>query len=153
LQAPSLFFDWETNSVGKPTRSFAWAGNATAPGGFHRIRYTGRPAYLPTSIHAVKSGLILDMSDAVDPASVDGASFSMKAWDLERTKNYGSQHVDEHPVEIAAAKLSADGKTIRLDIPDLAPTQSYELKLNLRGKDGEFIKRSIHGTIHHLGDK
>ena len=31
---------------------FAWAGNATQPGGLYRIRYTGRPTYLPITLRA-----------------------------------------------------------------------------------------------------
>ena len=32
----------------------------------------------------------------------------------------------------------------------LAPTQCYELKVNLFGPDGTGIERSLHGTIHQL---
>ena len=35
---------------------FAWAGNQTAPGGFYRIRATGKPMFLPTGLHATKNG-------------------------------------------------------------------------------------------------
>lgn len=129
---------------------FAWAGNATAPGGFHRIRHTGKAAHLPLAIHAAKGKLTLAMSDPVDPGSVEAGSFSMKAWNLKRTANYGSQHIDEHPVKIVAAKVAADGKTITLDIPDLEPTQSYELLIKLRSSDGTTFERAIHGTIHKL---
>ena len=36
---------------------FAWAGNQTAPGGFYRVRATGKPMFLPTGLHATKNGV------------------------------------------------------------------------------------------------
>jgi hypothetical protein len=66
---------------------------------------------------------------------------TMKVWSLKRTKNYGSKHYDEHALPIRSIKLSEDKRTVTLDIPDLAPTQCYELKIN---------DRNLHGTIHQL---
>ena len=65
----------------------------------------------------------------------------MKVWSLKRTKNYGSKHYDEHELTIRGVKLSGDKKTITLDIPELAPTWCYELKI------GGHV---LHGTIHQL---
>jgi hypothetical protein len=42
---------------------------------------------------------------------------------------------------------------VTLDIPELAPTQCYELKARLLGADAAAIDRSLHGTIHHLSEK
>jgi hypothetical protein len=66
---------------------------------------------------------------------------ALKVWSLQRTKSYGSKHHDEHALPIRAAKLSADQRTVTLEIPDLAPTHCYELKLG---------ERVLHGTIHAL---
>ena len=132
---------------------FGWAGNATAPGGFHRIRRPDKPAYVPLAVHAARGSLRVTFNDALDPASVTADAIAMKVWRLKRTANYGSNHYDEHPLEITKASLSADGRTVRIDIPALAPTQCYELKLRFTGKDGETIQRSLHGTIHRLSEK
>ena len=35
---------------------FAWAGNQTQPGGFYRVRYTGKPAWVPLGLSARKDG-------------------------------------------------------------------------------------------------
>ena len=80
-------------------------------------------------------------------------AFAIKVWSLKRSANYGSKHYDEHPLDISAARLSADGRTVALAIPTLAPTQCYELKVNLAAPDGSTIARSLHGTIHQLGEK
>jgi glucose/arabinose dehydrogenase/mono/diheme cytochrome c family protein len=115
---------------------FAWAGNATAPGGFHRIRRTEKPAQLPIAVHATKGALTVTFSDPmVAPAC------SMKVWSLQRTKNYGSKHYDERELPIRAVKSSVDQRTLTFEIPDLTPTHCYELKIG---------DRVLHGTIHQL---
>ncbi len=130
---------------------FAWAGNATSPGGFHRIRRGTKPGWVPLEVHARAGTLTVKFSEALEPASVRPESFGFKIWSLKRTANYGSKHYDEHPLEIQGARLEPDGRTVVLQIPALAPTQSYELKVRIRGSDGAAVERSLHGTIHALG--
>jgi hypothetical protein len=131
---------------------FAWAGNATSPGGFHRIRRTERPAYVPLQVHARKSALAVTFSEPLDAASVRPDGFALTVWSLKRTASYGSKHHDERPLEITAARVESDGRTVVLTIPNLAPTHSYELLVKLRGADGAPIERNLHGTIHHLAN-
>ncbi len=132
---------------------FGWAGNAAAPGGFHRIRRDEKPANVPLVIHAVEGALSVKFSEPIDPASVKPDAFALKVWSLQRNANYGSKHFDEHPLEITSTRLSADARTVTLDIPALAPTQCYELKVSLQAPDGSTFARSLHGTIHQLGKK
>ncbi len=132
---------------------FAWAGNATAPGGFHRIRRGENPAHVPLAIHAAKGTLTVTFSEPLDPNSVTPDAFAMKVWSLKRTKSYGSKHHDEHAQTITAARLGGGPSIITLTIPDLAPTDCYELLVKLRAPDGTAIDRSIHGTIHSLADR
>jgi hypothetical protein len=115
---------------------FAWAGNATSPGGFHRIRRGPQPAQVPLAVKAAKGEMKVTFSDPIDRMDC-----AMRVWALKRTKNYGSKHHDEHELTIRSVKLSDDKKTITLDIPDLAPTWCYELKIG---------DRVLHGTIHEL---
>jgi hypothetical protein len=118
---------------------FAWAGNATAPGGFHRIRRTEKPAQLPLEVHATKGAMTVTFSDPIEPKD-----WAMKVWSLQRTKNYGSKHYDERALSIRSVKLGEDKRTVTLEIPDLAPTHCYELKIG---------DRVLHGTIHRLSEK
>ncbi|MEW6303253.1 MAG: DUF6797 domain-containing protein [Verrucomicrobiota bacterium] len=117
---------------------FAWAGNATSPGGFHRIRRGPAPAMVPLTVRARKGALRVTFSD---PVSVEVNDCAMKVWSLKRTKNYGSKHYDEHSLAIRSVKVSDGQRTVTLEIPDLAPTQCYELKIG---------NRNLHGTIHQL---
>ena len=132
---------------------FGWAGNAPAPGGFHRIRRNENPAHLPVAIHAAKGALSVTFSDALDPASVKPDAFACKVWFLKRSASYGSNHYGEHPLDILAARLGPDARTVTLDIPALAPTQCYELKVSLQAPDGAAIARSLHGTIHQVAER
>ena len=115
---------------------FAWAGNATSPGGFHRIRRGGKPAQVPVAVHAAKGFLTVNFSEPVEPGEC-----AIKVWSLKRGKQYGSDHHDEHALAIRSVKASGDRREVVLEIPDLAPTHCYELKIG----DGV-----LHGTIHQL---
>jgi hypothetical protein len=129
---------------------YAWAGNQTAAGGFYRVRYTGKPADLPVGLRAKSGALELTFTDALDPKALDAKNFEVRVWGLTRSWNYGSKHVNERPLAPARAALSADGRTVRLDLPDLAPTWCMEVKYRLRGTDGRLIAGTIHNTIHEL---
>lgn len=133
---------------------FGWAGNAAAPGGFHRIRRNNqKPAHLPVALHATRGALAITFSDSIDPTSVLPDAFAFKVWSLRRSANYGSKHYDERLLDIQTAHLGADGRTVTLNLPTLAPTQCYELKLKLRAPGGELVERSLHGTIHQIAGK
>ena len=129
---------------------FAWAGNATSPGGFYRIRRGTQAAHVPLAMHPLQGAMRVTFSDALDPASVTPAACAFRIWSLKRTADYGSPHVGEHPLEITGASLSQDGRTLTVNIPALVTTQCYELNVKFKAPDGSPVERSIHGTIHRL---
>jgi hypothetical protein len=117
---------------------FAWAGNATAPGSFHRIRLGTEPARVPLTVRATKGALKVTFSD---PLTGPIPETTLSVWSLKRSSKYGSQHYDEHPVTIRSVNLSADRRTVTVEVPDLGPTQCYALKIG---------DRELHGTIHQV---
>jgi len=130
---------------------FAWAGNRQKPSGFYRIRYTGKSAAQPVSLTTDPGEVVIGFSDALDPASVaDLAAWEIRAWDLKRTKNYGSNHFNERPWKVTSASLSADGKSVLLKVPDLSPTWGMFIKMNLKDAAGTAITREIHNSIFVL---
>lgn len=133
---------------------FAWASSRSAKeGGLYRVRYAGSGGALPIGTQASLQQLSMTFSDPLDAeTAADLKRYAFKVWGLKRTKNYGSPHVDEHEVAITGAHLSADGRTLTLTIPDLAPTWCYELRCRLRTKAGQPAERVIHGTIHELSN-
>lgn len=130
----------------------AWAGNATKPGGFYRVRYTGGPLYVPVGLSARKTGLAITFSDPLDPKTATKGNFAVKVWDIKRTANYGSPHFAEHPLALSKASLSADGKTVTLALPEIAPTRCMEIKYDLHGAGpaNPPVQGTIHNTIHSL---
>jgi putative heme-binding domain-containing protein len=130
---------------------YAWAGNQLQPGGFYRVRYTGKPADLPVQLKAKTGQLELTFTDALDAKQIDAKNFEVKTWGLKRTQNYGSKHIDEKPLKVTKATISDNGLTVTLEIPDVAPTWCMEIKYRLTGKDGRVITGTIHNTIHAMG--
>ena len=131
---------------------FAWAGNATQPGGFYRIRATGRPAHLPIGLLAGKKGMEIRFSDPVDPQkSLDPNRFVVRTWSLKRSANYGSNHYDEKELKVASVSLSDDQRTVSIELPEIQPTWCMSIEYKLIGSNGELFNGLIHNTIHALG--
>lgn len=130
---------------------FAWAGNQHQDGGFYRVRYTGGPAHLPVGLHALRDGMILEFSEPLDPetASNPGA-YRIKAWDLNRTSNYGSRHRNERDWDVTKATVVGDGRRLFLRIPSIQPTWGMEIRYELRDTRGNRVVGRIHNTIHKL---
>ncbi len=132
---------------------FAWAGDRTQLGGFYRIRATGKPMYVPVGLHARKDGIAITFTNRLDrKAASDPKNYSARTWSLKRTANYGSDHIDERPARIAAARVSDDGRTVFLEIPEIRPTWCMEITYAIRGESGESVEGAIDNTIHRLGE-
>jgi hypothetical protein len=132
---------------------YAWAGTQQESGGFFRVRYTGKPLFVPIGLTAKRRGLAITFSDSLDRArATDASRYAIKTWALRRSKRYGSDHIDEKRPHIIAAQLSDGGKTIFLEVSDMQPTWCMEIRYDLKGPDGELVQGSIDNTIHKLGD-
>lgn len=131
---------------------FAWAGNATYPGGLYRLRATGQPMRLPLELHATSSGLKITFTEALDPKSFDVKNLHVRTWSLKRSAKYGSEHYDEMELQIRGATLSDDCRTLTIDVADLKPTWGMEIKYTLQAADGAPVIGTIHNTIHALSE-
>jgi putative heme-binding domain-containing protein len=132
---------------------FAWAGDRTEPGGFFRVRYTGKPVYLPIALEARKSGISITFSGVLDARQAgDPKNYSVKTWSLKRSEQYGSLHYNERPSRVKSVQVSEGSKRVTLDIEDLRPTWCMEIAYSLQGAKGEKVQGVIHNTIHHLGE-
>jgi len=132
---------------------YAWAGNQTQPGGFYRVRYTGKPVHLPTALRARKGTMTIAFSGPLDAANAaDPRNYAVQTWSLKRSAQYGSKHYDETALKVTGVRLADDGKTVTLEIADLKPTWGMEIKYSLKSAAGDAVSGVIHNTIHHLGD-
>jgi putative heme-binding domain-containing protein len=133
---------------------YAWAGDQTQPGGFYRVRATGKPMFLPIGLGACREGLTLSFTDRLDPKiAADSSRYSVKTWTIKRKIDYGSDHFDERTVGIASARLISDGRTVLLEMPQIRPTRCMEVVYHLQGQGGEPIDGVINNTIHVLRDR
>jgi hypothetical protein len=134
-----------------------WSSNQAQPGGFYRVRYTGKVLNMPVSFQARKEGLAIAFSDPLkrEPAE-DVENYSVEQWNYRWTANYGSDEYSvtnpnkkgHDEVEVKKAELSADGKTVLLKIDEIKPVMQVKIRMKLTGADGQSLDRVIWGTIN-----
>lgn len=141
---------------------FGWSSNKTAPGGFYRIRYTGRPVHLPISMHATRDGLTITFTEPLDRESATNyRNWSASRWQYRRTQNYGSEDYrissrarrGRDRVRIETVELSDDNRTVRLRIRDMQPAMQMEVRYQIKSAAGDDLSSLIHHTVHKLGDE
>ena len=131
----------------------AWATSQMhQPGGFYRIRKTGEPVHLPIELNARKGAIDITFSAPIDSESLNASKspVSVETWALKRTANYGSKHYDKKTLKVARSKLSRDGKTLTLEIPEIEPVWQMSIQYELTGTNGAPVNGEIQNTIHNL---
>ena len=130
---------------------------AAKPGGFDRIRYTGKPVHLPFGFSVKQNGVVVRFTAKLDAAAADPANFAIKQWNYRWTENYGSgkysvsdpnKNTDGDAVEIKSAKLAADGMSVFLEIDGLKPVMQFMVKCKVPTADGAAIDSELMGTIN-----
>ena len=138
-----------------------WLTTAQREGGLYRVRYTGQPAHLPVDFAVRTTGVELRFSDPLDPQAIgDPANFTAERWNYFWSGNYYSaEYSVTHPKEpkhdiltVQAAHLSADGRTLTLDIPDMRKSHQLQINLKLRTADGTPIERVVYLTVPVLAE-
>jgi hypothetical protein len=137
-----------------------WQNAATRDGGFYRVRYTGKPVRQVLKTHAAKNGLQLTFSTALDPKTAgDAASYAVEVWNYRYSGNYGSPELSvkdptktaHDKLPVGAVKVSADGKTVFLEIEGLPVADQFSVKYTVNAADGAEMRSEVIGTIHKLG--
>ena len=132
---------------------FGWAGDRTQPGGFYRVRATGKPIFVPIGLNAHENSLAITFSGQLDEQSArDPSHYAARIWSLKRTAHYGSDHHDNQTLQVKGARLSTDGRTVFLEISELRPTWCMEVTYAIHGKNGTPVQGLIHNTIHRVRD-
>jgi hypothetical protein len=130
----------------------AWATSRTEQeGGFYRLRRTGQPATVPIAWRIAAGAIELTFSEPPARATAgDSSRYTVKAWDLKHSANYGSPRLNERTLPITAAAMQEDARAVRLTVPALAPTMVIEITCRLRDANGAEVVRVIAGTIHRV---
>lgn len=138
-----------------------WLTTALKDGGFYRVRHTGNAAHLPVDFKITNRGVDLRFSDPLDPAcTADLKNFTAQRWNYYYSGNYGSRDYSLiHPKEpqrdtldVQAARLTADGKLLTLDLADMRTSHQLQLDLKLLTASGIPIERTVYFTVPVLED-
>ncbi|HEY7115169.1 MAG TPA: hypothetical protein VH475_01205, partial [Tepidisphaeraceae bacterium] len=136
-----------------------WQTSGNRDGCLQRVRYTGKPVYQPKDLRATSKGLSITFTDALDPATAnDTGSYDVQQWQYHWSAEYGSpEYSVERPtkkghdtVDVKSARLGADGKTVLLEIPTIAPVMQMEVSYKLKARDGHNVEGAIYNTINRL---
>ncbi|MCI0379983.1 MAG: hypothetical protein L0215_20570 [Gemmataceae bacterium] len=135
-----------------------WGSNAKSDGSFERVRYTGKPVYMPKALRVKKDAIDITFTQPVDKASLDGVEVEQWTY-VWWSDKYGSKDfsiknpgkVGRDPVTVERATLFTDGKTVTLTIPGLRPVMQMGIYLkNLRAADGTPMAAEIYNTINYI---
>jgi hypothetical protein len=135
-----------------------WGSTAKEDGCFQRVRYTGKPVLMPTSLRVKRDAVELGFSVELDAASVKAEAFKAEQWNYRWTENYGSKDYSvadpkrqaRDRVTVKAATLSADRKTVTLSIPGLKPVMQMGIEMALMSADGSPVKSAVYHTINYI---
>ncbi len=137
-----------------------WQSNAAKEGGLDRIRYTGKPVQMVSGLKVTKSAVALTFTTALDKAAAeDLQNYKGERWNYKRTSNYGSPEFSvadpekkgHDKLEFKSAKLSADGKTVTLEITGLKPVMQQSIGFsNLKTASGTTLTAQVMHTINAI---
>ncbi|MCF2502652.1 c-type cytochrome [Dyadobacter sp. CY107] len=132
-----------------------WGSTSTGISALLRLRYTGKPSYLPNQFKAGKQGIVLGFDTDLDPKlATDPANFAIKRWNYQRTEEYGSGHFKmdgtsgEETMSPVASYLSADRKKVLLLVPEMAEVMQMEVSYKLAAADGKKMNDSFWFTVN-----
>ncbi|MCH2206464.1 MAG: malectin domain-containing carbohydrate-binding protein [Lentisphaerales bacterium] len=108
--------------------------------------------------YKVPTGSNWDRASEFSPVPVkELAAFNAKKFDSEEAINAAKsqlyeKYVGEDTVKIKSISLSDDGKTVFLEIPDIAPVMQIKTSFNIKSATGARVKSDLYHTIHKLGN-
>ena len=136
-----------------------WGSKAKPWSGIRRVRYRGGAVDFPTTVRAVREGLILGFESPLQPESArNPANYHVGRWNYRRTKKYGSGHYKTNGkpgadvVSVGGVALSRDGRSVLIVIPDMKPVMQMETVYRLQSAEGRLRAGAAYATVHELRD-
>src|SRR3989440_523015 len=139
-----------------------WQTSGVRSGAVQRVRYTGRPVYMPKELHVHANGVAIRFPVALDPATAnDAGNYSVLRWTYKWTGEYPSRHFSvsgseeegDCQVEGEFWKLLEGWEALFLGISDLAPVLQQQITMNVKAADGGDVRVELYETIHQLGGR
>ncbi|HVR35163.1 MAG TPA: hypothetical protein VMS21_04860, partial [Methylomirabilota bacterium] len=139
-----------------------WQSNAAREAGFDRVRYTGQPVYSVRDLKVDREGLHLTFTQPMKfESATDAENYFAQHWNYRRSSAYGSPELspsnpdrrERDTLQISKARLSADGRIVTLEVPNLQPVDQLLIKFNIEAHDGTRIRQETLQTIHAIPDR
>ena len=136
-----------------------WQSSAAKDGCLHRVRYTGKAATMPIAIATKANGIEVQFSAPLDAASAgDTGNWSAAQWNYRWTGDYGSPDVStldpnrkgKDLILVNKATVSADKKSVFLELSDRVPAMTLRTKCNVKAADGSEVKYQIDQTVSRI---
>jgi glucose/arabinose dehydrogenase/mono/diheme cytochrome c family protein len=137
-----------------------WGTTSNRLAGLGRVRPTGAPFNLPKEIAPMDKGVLIRFEVPLDRTkAVDPDSYTITAWNYQRTYRYGSpQFKTDGAVGVdrlapSSAYLSKDGKTVFIGIPEIATIKrpmQMRVGWSLKRADGTAFEDNASFTPYEL---
>ena len=138
-----------------------WNGGARVgllDSGVQRIRYTGDPYPIVSDCKVERDGLRISFNFPLDANSAtDLDSYVAEHWNYHWRSEYGSDlysPITDKPgidkMNVESVTLSTDGKSVKLNIPDLIPVNQVHLILKFKRSDNQPFEEEIYWTINRV---
>lgn len=134
-----------------------WGTTATRMAGLGRVRYTGAPVMLPRQVTPAEQGVLLRFDVPLDEASAeDPANYALASWQYRRSFRYGSPQLkaDGTPgtdaLVASRAYLAADGRSVFVAVPGMAPTMQLQVGWTLASAAGQPVEGQAYTTPYAL---
>jgi len=106
-----------------------WGARGGKPQSFERVRWTGKTPFEILKMEAQPDGFVITFTEPADLKTAgDPASYKMSSWTYIYQEGYGSPEVDGQDQTITAARVSADGLSVRLTIDNLVKGHVHHLE-------------------------
>jgi len=136
-----------------------WQSVSARDGILNRVRYTGKPLHTVLEMKVSRDAIALTFTDPLDPeTAADADSYAIQQWNYLWSEKYGSPDLSvadpkkkgRDTVDVKSAKLSADGRTVTLEIPGLQPVMQLGMRARVKAAGGSAVSVDLYGTIHRV---
>jgi len=135
-----------------------WGSSSMGISSLIRLRYTGKPSYMPNQFKAVRQGIELGFDCELDANSIVPANFTVKRWNYKRTEEYGSGYFKldgtsgQETLPVAGSYVSTDKKKVLLLVADMKEVMQMEVAYKITAADGKVIQDKFWFTVNNTSD-
>ena len=106
--------------------------------GLQRLAPTGKTAFEMLAVHATPDGFEIEFTKPVPKEFLaNPANFKADWWTYRPTMKYGGPKIDERALAVVKSRPSADGRSVRLTIPDAQVGGVVHLVTDPKSADGD----------------